>query len=101
MLMIWLKKREEFLKVCQGKAVFYSVNDGCIHYFAPAKVNEIEMLYAFDSQAPLQFREHYDLEDAEGVHVWQLIEISGLCFFDTPGNIVNPEMQSIEKVRAY
>lgn len=97
MLIIWLKKKEEFEKVCQGKAVFFSVNNGCIHYYTPARVNEIEMLYAFDSKTAIPFREHYDLEDKEGTYVWQLTEISGLYFFDIPGGMVPPEIHSFEE----
>ena len=102
MLIVRLKKKEEFEKVCQGKAVFFSENNGCIHYYTPTRVNEIEMIYAFDSRTAIPFREHYDLEDEEGTHVWQLIEINGLCFFDTPDGMVPPEILfSEEQARVY
>ncbi len=98
MLMIWLKKKEEFQKVCQGRTVFYAVEEGSIHYFTLAKANEIEVLYAFDSESPIPFRENYDFEDADGIHVWQLIEIDNLYSLENvrslgmPDDIVQPEL---------
>ena len=78
MILIWLKKEEEFQNLCKGKAVFYKVNDGSIHYFTPTRVNEVELLYAYNSKAVIPFREHHDFEDADGVHVEQLVEIDEL-----------------------
>lgn len=82
MILIWLKKQKEFKKVCQDKIVYFSVDDDAIHYFTPAKANEIEVLYAFDSKTPLPLREHYDFEDEEGVYVQQLIQVDGLYCLD-------------------
>ncbi|MBU7045522.1 MAG: hypothetical protein HXS54_03720 [Theionarchaea archaeon] len=87
MLLIWLKKKEEFQKLCQGKAVFFSLNDGYIHYFAPARANDVDVVYAFDSETPIPFREHYDFEDEKGVHVVQLTEINGFYFFERSGSL--------------
>lgn len=100
MLIIRLKYRKEFQKLCQGKAVFFSVCNGYIHYFAPARVNEVEAIYTFDSKTPMPFREHYDFEDAEGIHVTQLTEIDGFSFFHMPRELVHPEIHSVEMEEA-
>ncbi|KYK33646.1 MAG: hypothetical protein HXS48_25990 [Theionarchaea archaeon] len=96
MLVIRLKQREEFQKLCQGKAVFFSVNDGYIHYFTPAKVNEVEAIYTFYSKTPMPFREHYDLNDTEGVRVKQLTEVGGVSCFDMPRGLAHSEIRSVE-----
>ena len=46
MILISLKEKEEFQKACQGKIVYFSVDEDTIRYFVPAKANEIEVLYA-------------------------------------------------------
>ncbi len=103
MLMVWLKKQEEFQKVCRGKVVFFSVEGSLLHYFSPARVNETDILYAFHSKTPLPFREHYDLHDEEGIHVYQLMEVDGLyCLdLDLPKNVINSGLLSIEEAEAY
>lgn len=99
MLVVRLRKKEEFQKVCKGRTVFFLVDNGSISYFSPAQVNETEMLYVFYSRTPLPFREHHDLEDEEGILVWQLIEIDGLSYIDVdfPCNIVNPGLHTTEE----
>ncbi len=96
MILIWLKKRKEFQKVCQGRIVYFSVYDDEIHYFAPAKANEIEVLYAFDSKTPVPLREHHDFEDEDGVYVQQLIQVDGLYCLDTR-NIVPTSIYPVEQ----
>ncbi len=100
MLLVWLKKKEEFQKLCQGKAVFFAVNDNSVRYFTPIKANDVEVLFAFDSDSTIPFREHYDLGDTEGTHVQQLIEIEGLYSFDF-GNPVYSEMTEKRMAEAY
>ncbi len=95
MLLIRLKEREEFQKLSQGKAVFFSANDNYIQYFTPGKVNEIEVIYAFNTETPLPFREHYDFEDAKGIHVAQLTEIRGLYCFDIPHGSILSQTEEI------
>ena len=100
MILIWLKNREEFQKLCQGKAVFFSLNDGYIHYFIPTRANDVEVLYGFDTETPLPFREHHDFEDERGIHVAQLTEIDGFYFPEPPYHL-NQELQYEEKVPAF
>lgn len=101
MLIVWLKRREEFQKVCQGKVVFFSADASSLTYFSPAQVNEAEILYAFSSEVPLPFREHYDLQDEDGIHVWQLVEVEGLSCPDLSGNITNSETRLTEEAKVY
>lgn len=96
MLVIRLKQREEFQKLCQGKAVFFSVNNGYVHYFTPVKVNEVEAIYTFDSETPMPFREHFDLEDTKGVHVKQLVEVGGFSYFEMPRGLARSGRGSVE-----
>jgi hypothetical protein len=91
MLMVRLKERKEFRKACQGKVVYFSEDGSSIHYFVPARVNEMDVLYAFDSDTSLPFREHYDFEDEEGIHVQKLIEIEAMYCFD-PNGMIPSEM---------
>ncbi len=99
MLVVRLRKREEFQKVCQGRTVFFLADNGSISYFSPAQVNETETLYVFYSRTPLPFREHYDLEDEEGILVWQLIEIDGLSYTDVDFscNMLNSRLHTAEE----
>jgi len=99
MILTWLKKREEFQKVCQGKIVYFSVDEDTIRYFVPAKANEIDVLYAFVSSTPVPLREHHDFEDEEGVYVQQLIQVDGLYCLDTQ-DIPN-SMYPVEQIEMY
>jgi hypothetical protein len=101
MLLIELKKREEYERLSQGKTVFYSQGNEYIHYFTPARVNETDVVFVFDSEAPIPFREEHDFEDVTSIHVWQLIEIDALHWLNTEGTIRYAELQSMQKNQIY
>ncbi|MBU7042295.1 MAG: hypothetical protein HXS47_01795 [Theionarchaea archaeon] len=95
MLLIELKKREEYQRLSQGKTVFYSSDNEHIHYFTPARVNETDVLFVFDSKTPIPFREDHDFEDMASIHVWQLIEIDALHWFNSEATVGYTELQSL------
>jgi hypothetical protein len=95
MLLIELKKREEYQRLSQGKTVFYSLENGNIHYFTPGRVNKTDVLFVFDSETPLPFREEHDFKDMASIHVWQLIEIDALHWLNNSVNIGYSELQSM------
>jgi hypothetical protein len=95
MLLIELKKREEYKRLSQGKTVFYSFENKKIHYFTPVRVNETDVLFVFDSETPLPFREEHDFKDLASIHVWQLIEIDALHWLNDSVNTRYSELQSM------
>ena len=101
MLLIELKKREEYQRLSQGKTVFYSSGNEYIHYFTPARVNETDVLFVFDTETPIPFREDHDFKDATSIHVWQLIEIGALHWLNTEGTLRYEELQSMQKNQIY
>jgi hypothetical protein len=96
MLVMVMKKKEEFLKVCKGRVVYFTVKSDLIHYFTPYRANDIEVLYRFDSGESLPFREHCDLEDEEGVYVQCLIELDKI-YLEYSGE-VRPESGRIAEM---
>ncbi|MGD2249820.1 MAG: hypothetical protein PVF58_15535 [Candidatus Methanofastidiosia archaeon] len=100
MLIIRLKNKKEFQKVCQGKCVYFSENGGTIQYFTPARINDVKILHTFTTTDHVPLREHYDLEDTEGVYVHQLIEIDNVYCLD-PISMACTEIRAEEFIEAY
>ncbi|MGC1119822.1 MAG: hypothetical protein WBA22_01910 [Candidatus Methanofastidiosia archaeon] len=87
MLVMVLKKKEEFLKVCQGRVIYFTVDSDLLHYFTPYRANDIEVLYRYDSGEPLPFREDCNLKDEKGVYVQYLIELERIYCLRYTGKI--------------